>query len=162
MAVTNQKSDQITNVEASPPVLEETHTLEGGHRIAFFSHTQVGAGDANSDIELVQLPAGKLRLLTQLSLVEHNWTVATVDMNVGFAAHTDQDGSAVVADPNGLDAAIDVEVAGTFTPGSALAAGTGLTQVFSTQSGVTLTAQAIAAGLNDGDTVQGYFVYVLD
>jgi uncharacterized protein YwlG (UPF0340 family) len=83
-------------------------------------------------------------------------------MNVGWQAYTDNDGDAVVADPNGLDAAVDVETAGIITPGSAIAAGTGKTMVFNSLSGVTLELQAVAAGLNIGDTAQGYFVYVVD
>jgi hypothetical protein len=162
MAVTAEKGDQITNTEASPTVLEDTTSLHGRMRIAFFSHTQVAAGDANSTVEVVKLPAGKVRVLFQSSRIEHNWTVATVDMNVGWQAYTDNDGEAVVADPNGLDAAVDVETAGIITPGSAIAAGAGKTMVFNSLSGVTLELQAVAAGLNIGDTAQGYFVYVVD
>lgn len=162
MAVTAEKGDQITNVEATPPVLEDTTSLHGRKRIAFFSHTQVAAGDANSTVSVVKLPAGRVRVMFQESFIEHNWTVATVDMNIGWLAYTDQDGAAVVADPNGIDAAIDVEVAGTFVPGSAIAAGTGKTKLFESRDGVTLDLQAVAAGLNIGDTAQGYFTYVVD
>ena len=159
MAVTNQKSDQLTNLDASPPVIENTHNIHGRLRVAYFSHTQSGAGDANSDVEIVRLPPGKIRLLGFLSRVEHNWSVATVDMNVGWGAYTDLDGNAVAADADGLDAALDVDVAGATPIGSALNADT---KVFESQDGVSIKLQAVAAGLADGDTVEGYLVYVQD
>lgn len=162
MAVTTEKSDQITNVEATPAVLEDTTSLHGRHRIAYFTHTQVAVGDANSLVEVVKLPAGRVRVLFSESLIEHAWATALIDMSVGWAAYVDQDGDAVVADPNGLDVAIDVDTAGVFVPGSALAAGTAKTMLFESQGGVTLTVQAIAAALAIGDTVNGYFTYVLD
>lgn len=162
MAVTAELSDQLTNVTADPVVLEDTTSLHGRKRIAYFSHTQAAAGDANSTVDVVKLPAGKVRVFFQDSLIEHNWTTALVDMNVGWAAYTDSDGVAVVADPNGIDSAIDVDTAGTFVPGSAVAAGTAKTMVFDSQDGVTLQIQAVAAGLAIGDTAQGYFTYVTD
>ncbi len=160
MAVTTQKGDQVTNLDATPPVVENTANMHGRMRIAYFSHTQSGAGDANSTVEVVRLPAGKVRLLGALSRIEHNWTVSTVDMNVGWAAYVDIDGTAVVADPNGLDAAIDVDSAGTIAVGSVL--GTADTKLFESQSGVSIELQAVAAGLADTDTVEGYLVYVVD
>jgi len=162
MAVTTEKSDQITNVEATPPVLEDTTSLHGRHRIAYFTQTQVAIGDANSLVEVVKLPAGRVRVLLSESLIEHAWATALIDMSVGWDAYVDQDGVAVVADPNGLDVAIDVDTAGVFVPGSAVAAGTAKTMLFESQGGVTLTVQAIAAALAIGDTVNGYFTYVLD
>ena len=160
MAVTNQKSDQITNLEASPPVIENSHNLHGRLRVAYFSHTQSGAGDANSTVKVAKLPPGKCRLLGALSRIEHNWSVATVDMNVGWAAYTDLDGAAVAADADGLDAAIDVDSAGAIAIGSAL--GTADSKVFESRDGVDIELQAVAAGLADGDTVEGYLVYVMD
>ena len=160
MAVTNQKGDQLTNLDAVPPVVENSHNIHGRLRVAYFSHTQSGAGDANSTVEIVRLPPGKIRLLGALSRIEHNWSVATVDMNVGWAAYTDLDGAAVAADPNGLDAAIDVDAAGAIAVGSAL--GTADSKVFESQDGVSIELQAVAAGLADGDTVEGYLVYVQD
>lgn len=162
MAVTTEKSDQITNSEATPIVLEDTTSLHGRKRIAFFTHTQVAVGDANSLVEVINLPAGRVRVMFNESLIEHNWVTATIDMSVGWAAYTDQDGVAVVADPNGIDVAVDVEVAGVFIPGSAIAAGTAKTMLFESRDGVTITVQAIAAALAVGDTANGYLTYVVD
>ena len=81
---------------------------------------------------------------------------------LGRPADRSRHGAAVVADPNGIDVAVDVEVAGVFVPGSAVAAGTAKTMLFESQGGVTITVQAIAAALAVGDTVNGYLTYVLD
>ena len=160
MAVTTQKGGQLTNLDAVPAVVENSHNIHGRLRVAYFSHTQSGAGDANSTIEVVRLPPGKIRLLGALSRIKHNWTISTVDMNVGWAAYTDLDGTAVVADANGLDAAIDVDTAGAIAIGSVL--GTADTKVFESKDGVSIMLQAVAAGLADTDTVEGYLVYVQD
>ena len=98
MVVTVQNSLQIDNLAASPPVIENTHNLHGVLRIAFFSHTQVGAGDTVSTVKIVKLPPGKIRVLGSLSRIEHNWSISTVDMDVGWKAYVDLDGDAVAAD----------------------------------------------------------------
>lgn len=161
MAITFQKSDQITNGEATPIVMEGSHTLHGRLRVAYFKHTQSGAGDMYSEVELVKLPAGTVRLLGLLSFLAHNWTIALVDMQIGWKAYTDIDGNAVTADAAGLDADVDVDAAGTINIGSALAANA-QQKVFQSRNGITIYAQSLVAGLAVGDTVEGFLVYVLD
>lgn len=161
MAVTDQKSTQRTNEDASPQVMNPTHNALGRMRISYFSHTQSGAGDVLSTVELVKLPAGNVRLLGLLCAIRHNWTEATVDMDVGWNAYTGHDGVAVVADDDGLDADVDVESAGIITIGSVLAANANQ-KVFQSKGGVTIVLKAQAAGLGDGDTVEGYLVWIRD
>ena len=69
MAVTQQESDQIVNMDASPPSLPGSHTIHGKVRIAYFDFTQSGAGDAGSLAELVRLPPGTVRVLNPLSFI---------------------------------------------------------------------------------------------
>lgn len=159
MAVENENSLQVANLAASPPVIENTYNLHGSLRIAYFSHIQAITGAALSTVLIVKLPPGKIRLLCELSRITHNWTISTVDMDVGWKAYTDLDGAAVVANDDGIDADIDVDTAGSFTPGSEL---TAATIVFESRDGVDIELKAQAVGITALDTVSGYLVYIQD
>lgn len=159
MAVENENSAQIDNLAASPPVIENSHNLHGRLRIAYFSHVQAITGAVLSTVLIVKLPPGKIRLLCALSIIEHNWTISTVDMDVGWKAYTDLDGVAVAANDDGIDADIDVDTVGAFVPGSELSGGT---KVFESRDGVDIELKAQAVGITALDTVEGYLVYVQD
>lgn len=159
MAVTTQKSTQLTNLDATPPVIEETADYAGRLRVAYFSATQSGAGDATSSVEIVRLPPGRVTLLGRLSNIEHDWTTALATMDVGWDAYTEPDGTAVAADPNGLDDGIDVDTAGETTIGSIVAAGR---KQFDSQGGVSIRLTSQDVALADASTAEGYLVYVLD
>lgn len=160
MAVTNQKSDQVTNFDAVPPVKAGAHDIHGRLRVAYFKHTQSGAGDATSDIEAVRLPAGKVRILGALSNIEVSWATASATMDVGWAAYEDLNGTAVAADPNGLDDGINVDTANTETAiGSLVEA---KTKLFESKGGVSIMLTSQDVALADGDTAEGYIVYVVD
>ena len=61
MAVTTEKSTEYTNATATPVVNNNTTEQHGRVRIAFFTHTQSGAGDATSSVALCKLPPGRVR-----------------------------------------------------------------------------------------------------
>jgi len=159
MAVTTQKSTQVTNTDATPPVMEETSDLHGRMRIAYFDHTQSGAGDATSSVEIVRLPPGTVRLLGALSRIEHAWTTASATMDVGWDAYIDLDGDAVAADADGLDNGIDVDTAGVTAIGSTQAADT---KVFTSREGVSIRLTSQDTAIADTNTASGYLVYVVD
>ena len=159
MTVTTENSAQIDNLAASPPVIENSHNLHGRLRVAYFSHTQSEAGEVLSTVKIVKLPPGKIRLLGALSRIEHNWTESTVDMDIGWAAYVDLDGTAVSDNDDGLDADVDVEATGSIAIGTVV---TGATKVFESRDGVDIVLKAQAAGLGINDTVEGYLVYVQD
>lgn len=161
MAITTQKGDQITNLDAVPTVIAGSHTLHGRLRVAYFSHTQSGVGAATSSVEIVRLPPGTARLIGYLSHIQHNWTTASATMDVGWDAYTDLDGNAVAADPNGLDDGIDVDAAGITTIGSIVTA-TGRTKVFQSKGGVSIRLTSQDVAIADTDTAVGCLVYVMD
>ena len=161
MAVTQEKSDQITNQEASPPVMTGVDTLRGKLKMLRFSFTQgAAAGDAGSLAELVKIPAGIVRVLLPLSRIAFSAMGAARTMDLGWLAYTDTDDAAVAADPNGLDDGVDVSGAGSVNPGGTV--GGDETYLFESNGGLTLTAQ-----INDGTipiaaTLKGYVIYVTD
>lgn len=160
MAVTNQKSGALDNLDASPPVIDHSFNNHGRLRVAYFSHTQDGVGDATSDIEAVRLPPGKVRVLGNLSNIEVSWATSSATMDVGWGAYSDLDGTAVAADPNGLDDGIDVDTANTETViGSLVEA---KTKVFESQDGVSIMLTSQDVALADGDIAEGYIIYVMD
>lgn len=161
MAVTQEKSDQITNQEASPPVMAGVDTLRGKLKILRFTYTQgAAAGDAGSLSELVKVPAGVVRVFLALSRITTSAFGAARTMDIGWLAYTDTDGAAVAADPNGLDDGVDVSSAVSFAPTGTV--GEDETYLFESNGGVTLTAQTNDATIPAAATINGYFVYVQD
>ena len=140
-------------------MLEDAADYAGRLRVAYFASTQSGAGDATSSVEVVRLPPGTVTLLGRLCNIEHNWTTTSATMDVGWDAYTALDDSAVAADPNGLDDGIDVDTAGETTIGSAVAAGR---KQFASKDGVSIRLTSQDVAIADGDTAEGYLVYVVD
>lgn len=161
MAVTTQNSTEYGNSVAVPPVIQDAHVTMGKVRVAYFNHVQSGAGDATSSVALVKLPPGKVRLLGPMSHAYVDWSTASATCDFGWDAYTDINGTAVDADPNGLDDGLDVDVAGAETMGSILAV-TGGTKVFESQGGVVIRATSQDTAIADTDTIAGYVAYVVE
>lgn len=156
-------SEQVTKLDtvpAEPLNVDESH---GKVRICQFDYAQVAEGAADSIIQLVKLPAGRVRLLGKLSQVKHNLTTATVDLDIGWAAHVDFAGDAVAADEDGLDDNIDCETTGIINVGSVAAVlAECQSKVFESQEGVVITATVKTAVIAAADSLKGYIAYVLD
>ena len=111
------------------------------------THTQVAAGDADSIVELFTLKANEVLYPDQIFWSNSAW-VATSTIDIGYAAHTLADGTAVAADPDGIATGID---------GDAINAGLSLSATKVVESitfavDVIITAQAKTAGIAIGDT----------
>lgn len=156
-------SEQVTKLDAVPAEVLPVDESHGKVRIAVFEYDQVAEGADGTLIQLVKLPAGRVRLLGKESALYHNLTTATVDLDVGWAAHVDFAGDAVAADPNGLDADVDCETAGVIRLGTVAAIlAECQSKVFESQEGVIITATNKAAVIAANDTLNGYIAYVLD
>ncbi len=97
MAVTNEKSDQVTNQDATPPTMNPAYFSGAKLRVQYFKHTQSVAGDDGSSVTLCRIPAGQGVIFKQLSLIR--WTAfgSSRVMDIGYAAYTERDGDAVSA-----------------------------------------------------------------
>lgn len=162
MAVTNQKSTEYTNQSATPPTVMDTTQLHGVVRFAKVTFTQDGAGDATSTVGLVELPAGRVRLIGDMSYLRISAFGASRTLDIGWAAYTDIDGAAVVADADGLDDGLDVSAASAINLGSATATTDGDTYKFESQSGVVINATVLGGTIPDAATIKGYIAYVMD
>lgn len=161
MAVTTQNSDQYANTIATPRVANPTHEAHGRLRVARFTFTQSGAGDAGSLVRLAGLPKGRVRVILPLSRIAFSAMGASRTLDLGWEAHVADDGSgAVAADPNGLDDGIDASGAGAVVPGGTV--GGDETVLFASLAGVTVTAQVNDGTIPDGATLSGHLVYVMD
>ena len=165
MAVTTEKSDQVTNLEALPPVRLNTDELAGRLRIARFSFTQgAAAGDATSTIDLVKMPVGKtVTILKNLSRIVCSAFGAARTLDIGHQGFTNLDGTVVAAAVDVLLDAGDVSAIAELLLGVGTNALT-VNNVFTINSQTAALIQAVVAGgtIPAGATLAGYIVYVED
>ena len=160
MAVTQQQATQLSNTDLAPQVNNPTTDMTGKLRIARFNFTQSGEGAVASLAELAKLPPGNVRVILTLSRITFSAMGAARTMDLGWLAYTDLAGAAVAADPNGLDDGVDVSSAGSVNPGGTV--GGEETYLFTSLEGVTITAQINDDVIDDGETLDGYLIYILD
>ena len=159
LAVT--KSTQMTNILAVPSVALAPHEQHGRLRIAWFDWMNgLVAGDAGGVIQLLKLPAGRVRILGKLSEFYSQSTTGSQIFNVSWGAYKDLDCVAVAADPEGLNLDTDVDTVGPFNF-CIVQVATGSFKIFESQEGViiTLTAEQILAA---SEGIYGWLAYVLD
>lgn len=151
MATTN--STQYGNTVAVPPVMNAVHEAHGRVRVAAFDYTQSGAGTAGDLVNLVQLPAGAIRVLSVYVAFSAFGASRTLDL--GYGAYTElSDGSTTAADADAISANTSIATAGNVTS-------VANDQVSSTD-GLLVTAQVNDGTLPDAATLNGYVLYVVD
>ena len=159
MAITNEASTQLARVLATPPKVNPVNEWLGKLRIHRFTFTQgAAAGDADSTARLVRLDAGSIRLILPLCRIAHSAFGASRTLDLGWEAYTNVDGSAVVADPDGLDVNQDVSGAGSYNPVGTV--GEDETFLFRTRGGVVIAARCQGGTIPAGATLSGYLVSV--
>jgi hypothetical protein len=143
------KSAQYTQYTASPKTFVDPYDWGSKVRCSFAKLTFTAAGYTTAsagDIGLIKLPAGKVRILGDLSRIICPQGTSTSDLDIGWAAYVGQDGVAVTANEDGIAASLDV---GGGAINAALATGTVVE--FSSQAGVDIvcsfdTANSPASG----------------
>jgi hypothetical protein len=166
MGVTNQESVQYENIFTDAPAnMNGVSTWGAKLQVMFFNHTQSGAGDATSTINLVKLPAGRVRLITGLSRAYINHTTGSATLDLGWRAYTDLAGATVAENLEGIISALDVDAVGYRSLESdvtALLADLGGTKEFLSKSGVVIVAHSPTAVIAASSTIAGYLVYACD
>lgn len=162
MAVTAQKSTQVGNMDAQPVNALKPDELHGRVRIAFFAFTQVGAGDANSTVDLVKLPPNT-RLLKNVSRIGNSAFGASRTLDIGLTAYTKQDASTESAAIDSIMDGLDVSGA---AANVALGVGTNAddnpTIDLDNRDYVIVQAKVLGGTIPGGATLEGYFEYVVD
>ncbi len=160
MAITTEYSTEFASAVNNNTAVK-VDQWHGRLRVMTFEFTQGSvAGDAGSLAVLGRLPAGNVRVILPLSFIGTSAMGVARTMDIGWLAYTQRDGSAVTADPNGLDDGIDVSSAATTTPGGTL--GGGENKEFDNEGGVDITAQINDDTIPAAATIQGFLVYVVD
>ena len=157
------KSEQVTKLDAVPAEVLAMDESHGKVRICRFDYSQVAQGAIGTVIELVKLPAGRVRVLGRESNLYRSALGATVTLDVGWAAYKDFAGDAVAADPDGLDDGTDVAAAGVQRLGTVAAVlAEAESKVFESQEGVTIMATIGVAVIPASGILKGYIAFVLD
>lgn len=164
MAVITENSTQYGNNIASPVAVNPAYNEHGRIRFAYFSFTQgAAAGDANSLQNLVRLPAGKVRLLKTLSEFICSAFGAARTLDIGYLAHTNMDGTAVVASIDTILDGGDVSAAAKLACGAGTnALGTDPTILFDSREGVVIQSKCLGDTIPAGATLKGFFAYVTE
>ena len=167
MTVTNEELVQYENAFTDEPKnMNPVSTWGAKLQVMFFNHVQGAVeGAATSTVNIVKLPAGRVRLITGLSRAYVNWVAASATMDLGWRAYTGLDGVAVAESLAGIISALDVDTVGYHSLESdvtALLEGLGGTKEFTSKSGVILCLHSPTAVITVGDTIGGYVVYACD
>lgn len=161
MAVTNEKSDQLNRQTERPVTIDKPADQHAKLRMAYFTFTQGDtAGDANSTADLVELPAGKVRIFAGLSRVSHSAFGASRTLDVGHGGYTQPDGTVVNADEDALHSAADISSAGGFAPVDET--GNDQTFVYESIAPVAIKAKCEAGTIPAAATLEGFIVYAYE
>jgi hypothetical protein len=163
MAITNEKSVQVSNADATPIVDNPAYEIQAKLKLMFFKHTQgSAAGDTGSTILLGRIPAGQGYIVKAMSRVGFTAYGAGRVLDIGYAAHTKRDGTAVAAGSDVIADGIDVSAAN--LAGVALGTGTNAatSQYFKYDSktpiDIVATLQA-GATIPSGTVTEGWIAY---
>ncbi len=156
MAFTGSPVDSVHRAAQRSSTKIDAHDW-GRMMVAYYKYTHA-AGAGQGEINLLLLPAGKLRIFSDLCRSITDDMGASATMDIGYRAYNDPEATtpAVVEDDNYFldDAAVG---AGARDEAWLLpAAGIGL---FNTKSGLEIFASIDAGNIEDGDVIQGYVVY---
>lgn len=162
MSVTTQNSTEYANLVASPPRRNRPDQQHGRVRIAYFTFTQSGAGDANSLVNLCKIPAGRGRILKKNSTVTFSAFGSARVLDVGHTGWTKADGTSQTASANVLQDAEDVSAQGNTMLGEGTAAVTSPILAFDSKTDIVIQAKCRVDTLPDGATLEGYITYVID
>jgi len=161
MAATTENSTQYANTVATPPVKNPAYDA-GNARVFYFSHKQAAAGDANSLVNLVKLPAGKYRILLDQSVICCSDLGTGNTLDVGYTAYTNYDGTAVTADEDAFITAADVATAAAavYFSESRASGASDMTYLVDSKEGVVIQAKSETAGIPADATMNGYITIV--
>jgi len=148
-------------------------TRPSGHNYAYgargrvlpFDYTQVLVGTIADTILLGKLPPQSTLLMLESAFWFTTFT-ATATIDIGWAAYTDVDGVAVVADPDGLIDGVLLTTASTWAGGMLLlstpddSAPITNRKVFNNRDEITIFATILIAAPGVGATLNGYFNYI--
>ena len=168
--MTQEKSTQIQNLEAQPPIGIPTTDWKGVKRIMRFTFTQGAAsGPVGSTAELVRLPAGNVRVLLDECFMHRTafGTSPLRTLDIGWQAYSKPVGTAVDADADAFVDGLNVGSAGeglwgASSQGSGSGAEADKSFLIESKSGVTIQATVGGGSIPANAELTGYVTYVQD
>ena len=162
MAVTTEKSTQVSNADALPPIENPSYLVGGKLRYHYFIHTQgAAAGDDGSSATVARIPSGQGVIFKQLSLIRFTAFGASRVMDIGYAAHTKRDGTAVSAGADLIEDGRDVSAAN--AKGVLLGTGTNADDsplfVYDSKAPIDIVAKVTGGTWPAGAVIEGWIVY---
>jgi hypothetical protein len=131
----------------------------GGLRFAYFKCTAAGSGTVAATA-VVTLPAGSLSIFPGLCSFFCSDAGASATLDVGYAAHTDETGTAVnAAGDEILDGKDISSTPGVFAGGSGTNAGDRVILSLNSQSGIDITVTVAGGDVDTSDILEGCIVY---
>ena len=148
------KSAEYTTQTAGAGSRLQVDTIAKMH-IGRFSYTHA-AGAGTGEINLLELPAGKLTIYSDLSRIVTSQFAANADLHIGLRAYTNSANVAVVEDDNAF---LDNADAGGGALDSAWVLPAGGTTQIDSRNGVVLYAMVDTGNIEDTDTISGWVAY---
>lgn len=105
------KSSQYTNYNTRPQTFNDAVDWSSKLRTSYAKLTFTAAGfttAAAADIKLIRMPAGKVRIISDLCRVVCPAGTLNSDLDIGYGAYTKQDGTAGSASGNAFADSLDV------------------------------------------------------
>lgn len=160
---TTVTSVPLATIEAGEGELVQSREYLGRVRIARFAYTNGTGGTlaAGSKIRLVKLPANRVIVLGERSLLKHSALGASRVAKVGYEAYVDRSNAAIAEDDDALADALDLAAAGVKSVGNNIAGADTQLQLDS-RDGVVLFATITGGTIPNGATVKGEIYFVTD
>lgn len=159
-------SEQYTGKYRTQPVVEQYRHRNWLNpiRYAVFTYTQAGNGTIDDFLYLVKVPGDARIIIPECYFYFSAWAATTL-LDVGWAAHEDKMGQAVVADFDGLVDGLDIDAAGIYHGGLLNGAFVSVPALFHHQfdarGEVDIVAQFRVAAPTDTDSLQGAIAYII-
>lgn len=156
MAVLKLKSTEQGDEYRGHPVNDH-----GKLRLQYFELTATAeAGDAESEIDLCDLPNGRVRVIHLLSRINHSAFGAARTLNIGHREYQNRDNSQeplIAEDEDAFAAGVNVANAG-----NGVALGTKTKMDLYSKGGVKVYATVKGGTIPAGATISGYIAYVYE
>ena len=148
------KSNEYTNQTASHTKVsvDVINKLE----LARFSYTHA-AGAGTGEVNLIELPAGRITVYPDLSRLVTTAFAANSDIHIGYRAYVGSDGVTVVEDDNAF---VDNGDAGGGALDTALVLPAAGFHRFDSRNGVLIYAMVDTGNIEDTDTIGGWIAFV--
>ena len=111
MAETHQFST-LRTAEKDPAITVTSDMQSSREDTRMADHTQVGAGDANSTVEICLTPPGRSQIIASKCSFRHTAFGAARVLSFGWRAYVDEKGVTQAENLTGLGSAFDVPAAG--------------------------------------------------